>query len=496
MPRPKPLVSLHGAVNFDRLVPFNPANPLAVNDILVMRRAGGGDNKLVTVGDIQTHGGSVNIADLLGGANDDMLHRIAGVWTGTGPTGLKFDGVEMQFDGTLCDGIVMTVGAFLDIGGTGTLIALSGGGDIVMEDTGQLIFDGNGGIDLQGTGNLKMGTGFIRAGSAGGLGETDIGFEADTNTGRNNIGPDEMADVAGAVNSLIHKEIGGGVIHAPAAETALVAFPTGGQASAVVLLSSYNVIATCATAGDSVKLPDVFNKNSLSIVKNDGAQAADVFPAVGDNIGAGVNVAISLPAGEYLAFIATTANSIWTQLLPRGEAAPVFPLFQFPALQLENPNNADWTVNALAPAIADSNNAGLTVRAFDDTIEEGVGFTIKMPSNSDGGPGANTTDIVFTVHARAETAPPGDRDIRYKFYHRTLPDNLVVTPWDSGVTFTNVTFPANEFFQEFTFTISFFAFGLEPDELVQFEMTRVAPQGGNANLPGDMILSELQVSFA
>ena len=52
------------------------------------------------------------------------------------------------------------------------------------------------------------------------------------------------------------------------------------------------------------------------------------------------------------------------------------PMFQFFSVQLENPNSADWAVNALAKAAADSNNAGLTIRAFDDTTEEGVGFQI------------------------------------------------------------------------------------------------------------------------
>ena len=55
MPRPKPLVSLHGAVNFERLVPFNlsgNAPPIAPDDILVFRRAAGGDNLSVQVSDL------------------------------------------------------------------------------------------------------------------------------------------------------------------------------------------------------------------------------------------------------------------------------------------------------------------------------------------------------------------------------------------------------------------------------------------------------------
>ena len=77
MPRPQPLVSLHGAVNFDRLVPFDSAPgalPLAINDLLVLRRAACGGNLSLSAGDMQIHVGSVNISGLLGGCYNDMLY--------------------------------------------------------------------------------------------------------------------------------------------------------------------------------------------------------------------------------------------------------------------------------------------------------------------------------------------------------------------------------------------------------------------------------------
>jgi len=239
MPRPKPLVSLHGAVNFDRLVPFDAAAnapPLAANDILVMRRAGGGDNKTLSIGDI-TATGAVNIAQLLGGANDDMLFRVAGVWTGTGPTGLTYDGSELVLDGNdlainsggnieIDDagnieivgtggieingggGIMITADGGIEIDSADGQLILTGGAEmlfeggsgITLENGAAIAFDGDGGIDFDGgAGDIVMGTGQIRArdGSTANLSYTFLG---DLNTG---LYLQSGADIVGIVGKGI-----------------------------------------------------------------------------------------------------------------------------------------------------------------------------------------------------------------------------------------------------------------------------------------------------
>jgi len=138
--------------------------------------------------------------------------------------------------------------------------------------------------------------------------------DADTGIGAN--GPDELSLIAGAVEGMRLTELSSGVVQAPSASVAVTAFATGGQGSATALVNSYNVITVVGTDGDSVRLPDTFAVNSVVYVKNDdSAQAADVFPASGDNLGAGVDTAVSLLAGESVTFIATVANSTWTPLI-------------------------------------------------------------------------------------------------------------------------------------------------------------------------------------
>ncbi len=76
----------------------------------------------------------------------------------------------------------------------------------------------------------------------------------------------------------------------------VAAFATGGQTSATRLNIHVNEISTVATTGDSVIMPPAEPGLTVTIINN-GANACDVFPSVSDNLGAGVDVAVSLAAG-------------------------------------------------------------------------------------------------------------------------------------------------------------------------------------------------------
>jgi hypothetical protein len=88
----------------------------------------------------------------------------------------------------------------------------------------------------------------------------------------------------------------------------ITAFATGGQGSATQLTTDMNEISTCATGGDSVKLMTA--QAGLKIfIANNGAAACDVFPSSGDNLGAGLDTAVSLPAGNNITYIAYDATN-------------------------------------------------------------------------------------------------------------------------------------------------------------------------------------------
>jgi len=154
---------------------------------------------------------------------------------------------------------------------------------------------------------------------------------------------------------------------------------------------------------------------------------------------------------------------------------------------LDSPNNADWAVNALAPAATDSNNSALVVRLFDQTTEEGVGFTLEIPTGF--------TNIVVGLRSRAETSAGSNLGVVPKLYVREMPDNAAVESWSAGTDMTTITMgTSNEFFQYDSQTIALSTLGLVAGRVAQFELTRNTGAGGDI-LVGDWALLEIRVSF-
>lgn len=67
-------------------------------------------------------------------------------------------------------------------------------------------------------------------------------------------------------------------------ETGITADTGSAQADSYQLTKTMSVIATCATAGDSVILPKAASTGDEIWVRNNGANSADVFPQVGGAI--------------------------------------------------------------------------------------------------------------------------------------------------------------------------------------------------------------------
>jgi len=78
------------------------------------------------------------------------------------------------------------------------------------------------------------------------------------------------------------------------------------------LTTEYNEISTCANAGDAVTMPPA-SPGLKRVIINNGANACDVFPASGDNLGAGANTAVSLAAGANITYFAHD-NTNWVSL--------------------------------------------------------------------------------------------------------------------------------------------------------------------------------------
>lgn len=95
------------------------------------------------------------------------------------------------------------------------------------------------------------------------------------------------------------------------------------------------------------------------------------------------------------------------------------PYLELASDDFRNPTTADWAVNSLAPSIPDPTNSGIHVRAFDDSVEEGVGFSTRIP--------AGATAINLQIELRKQTAAAGN--IIFNLYTRTINAGGVVSAW-------------------------------------------------------------------
>jgi hypothetical protein len=170
-----------------------------------------------------------------------------------------------------------------------------------------------------------------------------------------------------------------------------------------------------------------------------------------------------------------------------GLGAGAYPQAVFMADNMEDPSSSDWAVNSLAPTKPDEDNTGLLVRLFDDTSEEGVGFTVPIPTGA--------TNIIFDFLSRAITAPGSAETVALTVYERGIPDNSAVDTWSSAYQLTDLDIPTNENYQEDSQTITLATLGLTAGQTHQFELTRDTADAGDT-LSGDWALHLVVVRFS
>jgi hypothetical protein len=153
---------------------------------------------------------------------------------------------------------------------------------------------------------------------------------------------------------------------------------------------------------------------------------------------------------------------------------------------LDSPLTANWKVNAFAPASADASNTALTVRRFDDTLEEGVGFILETP--------LGISNVVLDFKARPYSLQTGVKSVVPKLYARGIPDNTAVTAWSTGTRLTPVDYTNNVFYHYDQRIVSMATLGMTAGQATQFELTRVGSDATDT-VVGDWALLSIGVSF-
>ena len=141
---------------------------------------------------------------------------------------------------------------------------------------------------------------------------------------------------------------------------------------------------------------------------------------------------------------------------------------------------SDFAVNDFASVGNDTNNAGLRVRRFDSTTDEGVGVTVAVPPNANA--------ILFKFVSRAETTPAGAVTAAIDFYERQITGTP--TAWSAAIALNDIDLGTNEDWVADEQGLGLGTLGLTAGETYQFEFVR---DGGT--LVGDWTLLTLEIQF-
>lgn len=162
--------------------------------------------------------------------------------------------------------------------------------------------------------------------------------------------------------------------------------------------------------------------------------------------------------------------------------------FTFFANSLDSPNNSDYAINALAPVTTDPTYASLNVRSFSNTVEQGVGCLVSIPTGA--------TQVIFKIRGRAQTAPGVASVVQPRLYYRLLPNNTAVGAWSAAQELANISIPTNANFQYSSQTVLLSTLGLTAGNLYQFEITRRVSGVTGTNLAANFLMPELTLEFA
>jgi hypothetical protein len=153
-----------------------------------------------------------------------------------------------------------------------------------------------------------------------------------------------------------------------------------------------------------------------------------------------------------------------------------------------SPNNTDWVCPNLAPASADPASPSLNVRAFDDTMETGVGFYQYIPPLA--------TTLTLVIKARPTTNPSSSTKSVMRLYHRAIPDGTAMPAWSAPIQLTDLSFPSGvNYYKTFTQTISLASGGWAPGNTYLFELTRFGSSTADTLL-GDLLIIEVQAIWS
>jgi hypothetical protein len=249
-----------------------------------------------------------------------------------------------------------------------------------------------------------------------------------------------------------------------------------------VASSAFNNTSFATAAQGTLASTALQTGSNISRLNNDSGYLVNInsqsIDALNDVITTGANAPTN---GQVL-----TWDNAAGQWKPGNQSAAVTISATYYADMFQAPNNTNWPVNAFASLTPDSTNPSLIVRAFDDTVAEGVGFMLNVP--------VDATFVTFKIFGRANSASTTTNAI-FRLYARRIPNNSAIPSWSTSVTTMTVPNGNTTNFVERTFTYSLVGAGLVAGGIHNFELVRDAAVASD-NMVGDYRLLSLEIGFS
>lgn len=266
-------------------------------------------------------------------------------------------------------------------------------------------------------------------------------------------------------------------------------------------LGTTNVVVTVwDTSNNNIVIPQTVTTINTSTVRISVIGNTRTLKVVVIANGQSIVAGGSTPSSVITAFEGVDISTASTRLNFRGQAVGVTDAgsgttnitigsrFSYFANSLDSPNSADFAVNSLAPVTTDPTFTSLNVRSFSNTVEQGVGCTVSIPTGA--------TTLTIKIRGRPQTAPGTASVVQPRLYYRLLPNNSAVGSWSAAQELANISIPTNANFQYSNQTISLSTLGLVAGNLYQFEFTRRVTGVVGTNLGSNFLMAEITLEFA
>jgi len=249
----------------------------------------------------------------------------------------------------------------------------------------------------------------------------------------------------------------------------------------------FNADSIVTTNSNSVRVTVIGNTRTIKVV----------VVANGQSIVAGGSTPSSVVTaqdGVTVSTVATKLNFTGTTVMKVTDAGSgttnisIGSRFIYFANSLDSPNNSDFAISALAPVATDPSYTSLNIRQFSNTIEQGVGFTVSIPTNA--------TQVTFKFRGRAQTAPGSASVVQPRIYYRLIPNNAAIGAWSIAQELSNINIPTNANFQYAQQTILLSTLGMTAGNMYQVELTRRVSGVTGTNLASNFLLAEVDAEFA